>query len=137
MVPFYRATLTLSLVACLFAGACGDDRRGALCRELTKLHEQVRRGTLIDLAVGAAADPPRGEVTIVVAGETRPAGWAGDGQGGAGVDVASRASDLAAARERVARLVADGSTRSAAAKEVARETGLPRRELFHDPEDDS
>ncbi len=119
------------------AGACGDDRRGALCRELTKLHEQVRRGTLAELAVGAAADPPRGEVTIVVAGETRPVGGTGDSRAGAGADAASRASDLAAARERVARLVADGSTRSAAAKEVARDTGLPRRELFHDPEDDS
>jgi 16S rRNA (cytidine1402-2'-O)-methyltransferase len=104
---------------------------------LTKLHEQVRRGTLIDLAVGAAADPPRGEVTIVVAGETRSVGGTGGSRGGAGADAASRASALAAARQRVARMMADGSTRSAAAKEVARDTGLPRRELFHDPEDGS
>ena len=44
----------------------GGDRRAALCRELTKLHEEVRRGTLADIAGGLADDPPRGEVVLVV-----------------------------------------------------------------------
>lgn len=44
------------------------ERPAALCRELTKLHEEVRRGTLSALAEGAAAEAPRGEVVIVVGG---------------------------------------------------------------------
>ena len=108
------------------AAACGDDRRGALCRELTKLHEQIRRGTLAQLATGAVDDPPRGEVTIVVAGV--PA---------TDMHATPVTASLASGREQVARLVADGQTRSAAAKVVARDTGLPRRELFRDPEEES
>lgn len=44
----------------------GGDRRAALCRELTKLHEEVRRGTLSELLAGLEADPPRGEVVLVI-----------------------------------------------------------------------
>jgi 16S rRNA (cytidine1402-2'-O)-methyltransferase len=101
------------------AAACGAERRGALCRELTKLHEEVRRGPLGELAGGAAADPPRGEVTIVVAGRVAAAGPAEPAAGA-----------VADARARVAVLVAGGLSRSAAAKQVAAETGMPRRELF-------
>ncbi len=119
------------------AGICGPERRGALCRELTKIHEQVRRGSLDALAMGAVADPPRGEVTIVVAGGS------GGAVGISGEAVGSRTgtrpepADLASGRMWVARLMAAGQTRSAAAKEVARQTGLPRRALFHDPEEGS
>ena len=49
------------------AEAFGDDRAAAVCRELTKTHEEVRRGPLAEL-VAWAADGVRGEVTIVVAG---------------------------------------------------------------------
>jgi 16S rRNA (cytidine1402-2'-O)-methyltransferase len=112
------------------AEACGEERRGAICRELTKLHEQVRRGSLGSLASGAVADPPRGEVTIVIAGRS------GDTPGGP--DVARQGPvDMASARARVACLVADGHTRGAAAREVARETGLGRRDLFRDPEEET
>jgi len=48
-------------------------------------------------------------------------------------NVAPGPSELAAGRELVARLVAAGQNRSTAAKEVARQTGLPRRDLFHGP----
>ena len=48
-------------------GGVGADRRAAVCRELTKTHEEVRRGPLAELAAWAA-DGVRGEVTIVVAG---------------------------------------------------------------------
>jgi 16S rRNA (cytidine1402-2'-O)-methyltransferase len=110
------------------AEACGPDRRGALCRELTKLHEQVRRGTLVELAAEAVADPPRGEVTIVVAGGTGSTP-AGVGQGAVG------RIDMAEGRRRVAGLMAVGQTRSSAAKAVARETGLSRRGLFMSDEE--
>lgn len=102
------------------ATACGEERQGALARELTKLHEQVRRGTLAELAVGALIDPPRGEVTIVVAGLTA----------GARTSAGDATIDLAEGRRRVAALVAAGASRAEAARGVARETGLPRRELF-------
>ncbi len=101
------------------AAACGSERRGALCRELTKLHEEVRRGALAELAAGAVADPPRGEVTIVVAGRAAAADL-----------IEPTAQAVAGARARVAELVAAGLSRSAAAKQVATETGMPRRELF-------
>lgn len=120
-----RAAATLGDLA----DACGAERRGALCRELTKLHEQVRRGTLTELAAEATADPPRGEVTIVVAGGTGAAPVGVEGGDGGPVDIAE-------GRQRVARLMAVGQTRSSAAKAVARETGLSRRELFmHDEEE--
>ena len=97
------------------AGACGAERPAVVARELTKLHEEVRRGSLDELATTAAASPVKGEVVIVVAGATRE-------------EVAE--VSLVTARARVDRLVAEGVKRSAAAKLVAEETGLPRRELF-------
>jgi len=47
--------------------ACGPERRAVVCRELTKLHEEVARGTLADLSVQFAEDA-RGEITLVIAG---------------------------------------------------------------------
>jgi len=104
------------------ADACGTDRVAALCRELTKLHEEVRRGPLGELAGSAMVDPPRGEIVLVVGGR-RGAEPAGAGRQVEGITASE-------ARDRVARLVRDGLTRSAAARHVAQETGLPRRELF-------
>jgi 16S rRNA (cytidine1402-2'-O)-methyltransferase len=106
--------------------ACGDGRGAALCRELTKLHEEVRRGSLAELIASVEARPPRGEIVLVVAGRR-------------GKDRRDRAQiegvSAGGARDRVAQLVQDGLARSAAARQVARETGLPRRELFRPPSD--
>jgi 16S rRNA (cytidine1402-2'-O)-methyltransferase len=98
------------------AAACGTDRSGALCRELTKLHEEIWRGSLAELAARANETGPRGEVVIVVAGRESSA--------------ESPAVSLAEGRAQVDRLVVQGSSRSSAAKEVAQKTGLPRRDLF-------
>ncbi len=103
------------------AAACGDDRPAALARELTKMHEAVWRGGLGALAARAAAEPPRGEVTIVVAGRPAATGPTKPGPG-----------DLGLGREEVAGLVAGGLSRSEAARRVAARTGLPRRELFRE-----
>jgi 16S rRNA (cytidine1402-2'-O)-methyltransferase len=102
------------------ATACGKERPGAVCRELTKLHETVTRGALGDLAAAAATGeiPSRGEFVIVVGA------WSG-----ARPDVREPAS-LDAARTEVERLVAAGTPRSEAARRVAATTGLPRRELY-------
>lgn len=105
------------------ADACGPDRPAAVCRELTKLHEQIERGPLGTLATMAAEGsiPGRGEMVIVV-------GWADarpDTEGGE-----AREAVAAAARAEVARLVASGVARGEAARRVAAETGIPRRALY-------
>lgn len=97
--------------------ACGHDRPAALCRELTKRFEEVRRGTLGELAADALARPPRGEVTIVVSGADPSA-------------AEPRQVSLADGRRQVQALVDGGMPRSGAAREVAASTGLPRRALF-------
>jgi 16S rRNA (cytidine1402-2'-O)-methyltransferase len=124
------------------AAACGVERAAAICRELTKRHEEVRRGTLGALAAALADAEVRGEVTIVVAGA--PAGGAGGrattgavGLAGAGTLPASPADALAGGRARVAALVAQGTARAAAARQVARETGLSRRALYGGGEEDA
>lgn len=99
------------------AAACSADRPAALCRELTKLHEEVWRGALGELATRARTEPPRGEVTIVVAGAEPRAG---------AVSVT-----IEAGRTQVDELVEEGWSRSSAAREVAQRTGLPRRDLFN------
>jgi 16S rRNA (cytidine1402-2'-O)-methyltransferase len=118
------------------AATCGPSRLAAVCRELTKLHEQVQRGSLAELAeaVGAGRIPLRGEFTIVVAGAVPttanppPAGRSVDES--AGPPEPGDPGALAEARSEVATLVAGGLTRSAAARRVAARTGLPRRELY-------
>ena len=95
--------------------AFGADRPAALCRELTKTHEEVRRGTLGDLAGGAATDPPRGEITLVVGGAVPvSAGRPAD-------------ADLAAA---VAALETVGTPKKAAIAAVASARGVPKREVY-------
>jgi 16S rRNA (cytidine1402-2'-O)-methyltransferase len=97
------------------AAAFGGDRAGAVCRELTKTHEEVRRGPLADLAAWAA-DGVRGEVTLVVAG------WAGP-------DPAAATPEALAAA--VSELEAAGTDRKAAMKEVAARFGVPRRDVYN------
>ena len=92
-----------------------------MARELTKLHEQVVRGSLAEL-VAAVADghiPARGEVVIIV-GMATPT-----------TDARTPPADaLAAARAEVDRLVAAGSPRGDAARTVAASSGIPRRQLY-------
>jgi 16S rRNA (cytidine1402-2'-O)-methyltransferase len=93
------------------AEAFGPGRPAAVCRELTKLYEEVVRGTLADLAEHFAGGS-RGEIVIVV--------------GGAEPASASLEDGVA----RVAVLVAEGSRLKDAAAEVAELTGLSRRDLY-------
>ncbi len=112
--------------------ACGPDRRAAICRELTKMHEQVIRGTLaeIDASVVSGAVPILGEAVIVI-------GWfvQSETEVESGADtVAGTARDPRAAVQsglaRVDELVLAGMSRSIAARTVAQETGLTRRQLY-------
>ncbi|MCU1403859.1 MAG: rsmI [Glaciihabitans sp.] len=93
------------------ATALGADRRVVVCRELTKLHEEVARGTAAELAA-KFADGARGEICIVVEG------------------AAPATSDLPTGITQVLKLVAEGSRLKEAATEVAEATGLSRRDLY-------
>jgi 16S rRNA (cytidine1402-2'-O)-methyltransferase len=95
------------------AAAFGPSRGAVVCRELTKTHEEVRRGTLPELA-DWAADGVRGEITLVVAG--------------APPEVAEASpAELAAA---VAAEEAAGADRKEAIRTVMARTGLPRRTVY-------
>jgi 16S rRNA (cytidine1402-2'-O)-methyltransferase len=104
------------------AAACGGERRAAVCREMTKIHESIIRGTLDELAASAAegAIPARGEFVLVVGG------IAGSERGATADDEA--ATDLAQAD--VERLVGEGIARGEAARRIAAATGIPRRRLY-------
>ncbi|MFI6689452.1 16S rRNA (cytidine(1402)-2'-O)-methyltransferase [Streptomyces sp. NPDC050485] len=106
----HRLDDTLAAMAEVF----GAERRAAVCRELTKTYEEVKRGPLKDLAAWAA-EGVRGEITVVVEGaaETGPA-------------------DLDAAElvRRVQVREEAGERRKEAIAAVAVETGLPKREVF-------
>jgi 16S rRNA (cytidine1402-2'-O)-methyltransferase len=91
----------------------GPDRRGAVCRELTKKHEEVRRGPLAELAAWAGEGPVRGEITVVLAGAAP----------GAAPAVASL---VAAVHERVA----EGERLKTAVAAVADAVGVSKRELY-------
>ncbi|HTJ38390.1 MAG TPA: 16S rRNA (cytidine(1402)-2'-O)-methyltransferase [Dactylosporangium sp.] len=93
--------------------AFGEDRPAALCRELTKTYEEVRRGTLASLA--ADAESARGEITLVVAGAPPAA--------------AERPTDAALAAE-VSELVAAGTDRKQATLEVAKRHALAKRDVY-------
>ncbi len=89
----------------------GEDRQAAVCRELTKTYEEVKRGTLGELVEWARGDV-RGEITIVVHGapEKKP--------------------DLNNALEQVAELVNAGQKLSAAVSAIAESTGVRRKNLY-------
>lgn len=108
---FFEAPSRIADVLEAMAASFGADRRAAVCRELTKLHEEVARGTLAELAAWAA-EGVRGEIVIVV-----------DGAG-------ARETDPADALVQVQRLVADGIRLKDAAAEVSAATGLSSRDLY-------
>jgi 16S rRNA (cytidine1402-2'-O)-methyltransferase len=112
------------------AAACGADRPAAICRELTKLHEEIVRAPIGELARQAADGELtlRGEFAIVI----------GEQPGGPPTSATTEAAadaELAAARAEVEKLVAEGTSRGDAARRVAIATRIPRRQLYGAPED--
>jgi 16S rRNA (cytidine1402-2'-O)-methyltransferase len=112
---FFEAPHRTEAALRAMAEAWGDDRSAAVCRELTKTHEEVRRGALGEL-VAWAAEGVRGEVTVVVAGAS----------GGP-----SLAGDETSLREAVQAREDRGMTRKDAIVEVAGLAGLPKREVYN------
>jgi len=115
--------------------ACGAERPAAVCRELTKIHEEIVRGTLGELAEAATSGAivPRGEVAIVVGEWRRAQRPAGSNALPASGSLGDEAGPLARARAEVEQLVAGGVARGDAARRVAVTSGLPRRRLYGHP----
>jgi 16S rRNA (cytidine1402-2'-O)-methyltransferase len=110
---FFEAPHRLAEALTDMAAVLGESRRAVVCRELTKTHEEVRRGTLGELAAWAA-DGVRGEITVVVAGAPEPS-------------VELTAEELV--RQVHVREEA-GLSRKDAVAAVAQETGVPRRDVY-------
>jgi 16S rRNA (cytidine1402-2'-O)-methyltransferase len=110
-IVFFEAPARLADSLSSLAEAFGEDRPAAVCRELTKMHEEVRRGPLSELAEWASGGV-RGEIVLVVGGA--PA-----------VEVSADA-----ALAEVQRLVLGGERLKDAARSVAEATGLSSRELY-------
>ncbi|WP_131736745.1 16S rRNA (cytidine(1402)-2'-O)-methyltransferase [Actinomadura roseirufa] len=110
---FFEAPHRLAATLEAMAAAFGAGREAAVCRELTKTYEEVRRGPLGDLA-DWARDGVRGEITLVVGGAPEPEGL-------------SDPADLAAA---VAAREAAGTARKQAIQEIAKENGVPKRTVY-------
>ena len=112
-IVFFESPRRLGATIAELADAFSPDRRAAVCRELTKTHEEVLRGTLAELAERTKAGV-LGEITLVVEGSKAAAGHA----------------TPAEAAARVAELEAAGLDRKAAIITAARELGLPRRFVY-------
>lgn len=112
---FYEAPHKLLATLHDLCAAFGSARKITLCRELTKLHEQVVRLTLGEALTYYTQNAPRGEFVLVVAGA--------EAVKAAGV---TQEDALALVRERIA---AGASTKDAV-KEVAKNTGLPKNQLY-------
>jgi 16S rRNA (cytidine1402-2'-O)-methyltransferase len=112
---FFEAPHRIADALADLAVAFGADRAAAVCRELTKTYEEIRRGPLAELADWAAERGPRGEITVVVAG--------------APAAPAERPPDEEL-RAAVARREADGDSRRDAITAVAREYGLRKRDVY-------
>jgi 16S rRNA (cytidine1402-2'-O)-methyltransferase len=119
---FFESGRRLAGTLAGLAAAFGADRRAAVCRELTKTHEEIRRGTLAELAdwagPGRPGQHPLGEITLVVAGAPARPAAGGPAAADAVADVAAR--------------VRSGLRRNAAITAVARERGLDRGELYNE-----
>ena len=97
------------------AALAGDDRQAVVGRELTKLHEEVRAGSLRELAEYYSSKEPRGEITVVLAGTGAPA------------EPPDRTDE---ARARALALLADGVTRREATQRLVAELGMARNEAY-------
>jgi 16S rRNA (cytidine1402-2'-O)-methyltransferase len=108
---FFESPHRIAATLAIAAEVLGRERRAAVCRELTKPYEEVRRGGLAELAEWAA-DGVRGEITVVLAGAQR------------------RATDPDSLVGRVSELVERGTRLKDAAGEVAAEAGVSRKQLY-------
>ncbi|MDE6108523.1 MAG: 16S rRNA (cytidine(1402)-2'-O)-methyltransferase [Oscillospiraceae bacterium] len=112
---FYEAPHKLAATLADLRDTFGAQRRVSLCRELTKLHEEVFRTTLGEAADLYREKEPRGEFVLVVEGAA----------------LQKEAATLEDGLERVKKLMAEGLSRKDAVKQAAKELDLSRNELYN------
>jgi len=112
---FYEAPHKLVPTLEDMAEVFGNDRPISLCRELTKLHEEVVRTTLGEALEKYTAAPPKGEFVLVVAGAA---------------PVEKETASEADAAQRVNQLIAQGISRKDAIKQTAKELNLPKNVVY-------
>lgn len=112
---FYEAPHKLQTTLADLAEAFGPDRRISLCRELTKLHEQVLRMTLGQAVSYYEENPPRGEFVLIVEGRAK---------------TAAQVLTVEDAVRLVAEEIKNGASKKDAVKTIAKETGLPKNALY-------
>ncbi|MCP3427003.1 16S rRNA (cytidine(1402)-2'-O)-methyltransferase [Rothia sp. AR01] len=110
---FYEAPHRLAAMLGALVETFGDERRAVVARELTKLHEEVLRGTLGELYVWAEHHQVRGEIAVVLAGAAEP-----------------EAADPEDLTGEVESLVAEGMRLKEAAGQVAEENNVSKRDLY-------
>lgn len=113
-VVLYEAPPRLAELLNDLAGATGAERQVVVCRELTKMYEECRAGTVAELAAYYEAAPPRGEITLVIAGRPEGAVVAPP------IDPAVRAAEL----------LASGLSRKDAVQRLMVDTGVARNEAY-------
>jgi 16S rRNA (cytidine1402-2'-O)-methyltransferase len=114
-VVFFEAPPRLADLLEDLARAVGGSRRAVVARELTKLHEEFRAGTLAELAGYYSEHPPRGEITIVLEGTGAPA------------EPPDRTGE---AVEQATMLLAEGLTRREVVRRISETLGLPRNDAY-------
>ena len=112
---FYEAPHKLLTTLIDMAEVFGGDRPISLCRELTKLHEEVVRTTLDEAVARYTETPPKGEFVLIVAGAAEEK------------QEAPSETDAAA---RVSQLMAEGVSRKDAVKQTAKELGLSKNAVY-------
>lgn len=112
---FYEAPHKLEDTLEDFVAVFGAERRIALCRELTKLHEEVVRTTVGQALADCATRPPRGEYVLVVEGAP---------------EAPAQEADPQAALERVAQLRGEGLSLKEACAKAGEEFGIKKRQLY-------
>lgn len=113
---FYEAPHKLTATLADLSAVFGAERRISLCRELTKLHEEVLRTTLGEAAAYYAEHAPRGEFVLIVEGAA---------------PLAPEAVSEADALEAVRALIGQGLSRKDAVRRVSEQTGIPKNELYN------
>ncbi len=113
---FYESPQKLKNTLADFAKTFGGERRAALTRELSKLHEQVLRGTLAELSAHYESEAPRGEYVVIIEGASEVASenfW-----------------DEWTVKEHLEHYKAMGKSNMEAVKAVAKDRGVPKNEIY-------
>jgi len=105
-------------------------RSAVLAREITKIYEEFRRGSLADLAASMAAEPVRGEITLVIGPPPGPPAGPQTGRAGQSPPAAAGTSEITLSTRVADLMQAEGLSRNAALKRAARERGMNRRDAY-------